>query len=409
MNRTLTAAFAAFEALLVLAIGVGIPLAPLTVLWGAQFGFGVDWATFWRASVDIWLVGHGVDVTMTLDPVLASGLGFAGAAEPFTITIAALGLGMLTLLLAVRAGRRVAETRYRALGTIAALGTFAGLSLLVTFTSLHPLARPSLVQGTALPTVVFAIGFVIGMRLTRREISRDLADGVGAPLRGWVTAWQPGTRVAVTTALRAGTAAAAGVILLASLATAAALALSYAKIITLYEGLHTEVLGGAIVTLGQIAFIPNIVIWTASWLIGPGFAIGTGSTVSALGTGLGPVPAIPLLGALPAGDFAFGFVGLLAPVVAGFLIGSIFGPALRRAVDTRAIAVTGVAAGVVGGAILGLLAWASAGAVGPGRLEHVGPDPWAVGAWAALELALSISVGLYASLVRPRIGASARR
>ncbi|MEQ1735490.1 MAG: DUF6350 family protein, partial [Rhodoglobus sp.] len=169
MNRPLTAAFAAFEALLVVAIGIGIPLAPLTVLWGAQFGFGVDWTAFWRASVDIWLIGHGVDVTLTLDPGVATSLGFAEAGQPFTVTIAALGLGMLTLLLAVRAGRLVAETRHRAVGLLAALGSFAGLSLLVTFTSLHPLARPSLVQGTLLPTLVFAIGFVIGVRLTRRH------------------------------------------------------------------------------------------------------------------------------------------------------------------------------------------------------------------------------------------------
>ena len=118
MNRRLTALFAAFEALLVVAIGVGIPLAPLTVLWGAQFGFGVDWGAFWRASVDIWLIGHGVDVTVTLDPTTAAALGYPGAGDPFTITIAALGLGMLTLMLAVRAGRRVAETRYRALMAI---------------------------------------------------------------------------------------------------------------------------------------------------------------------------------------------------------------------------------------------------------------------------------------------------
>ena len=78
---------------LVVAIGVGIPLAPLTILWGAQFGFAIDWVTFWRASVDIWLVGHGVDVRVTLDPTIAASLGFVGADQPFAITIAALGNG----------------------------------------------------------------------------------------------------------------------------------------------------------------------------------------------------------------------------------------------------------------------------------------------------------------------------
>lgn len=400
MNRRLTALFAAFEAMLVVAIGVGIPLAPLTVLWGAQFGFGVDWGAFWRASVDIWLIGHGVDVTITLDPTTATALGYAGADDPFTITIAALGLGMLTLLLAVRAGRRVAETRFRRLGQIVALGTFALLSFAVTFSSLHPLARPSLVQGTLLPTVVFGVGLVTGVLLTRREEG----ESTGRRLRDWITGWSPRVRAIIATGLRAGTAAAAAVVLLASLATSLAIAISYAKIISLYESLHTEVMGGFTVTLGQLAFIPNVVIWTASWFVGPGFAIGTGSTVSALGTQLGPIPAIPLLGALPTGSYTFGFVGLLVPVVVAFLVGAALGPGLRRRLGAEAggsgVLLTGLATGVVGGVILGMLAWASSGAVGPGRLAHVGPDPWAVGGFAALEIALAATIGLYASLRR---------
>ena len=46
MTRSLTALFAAFEAALVVAIGIAIPLAPLTVVWGIHYGFAVDWSTF---------------------------------------------------------------------------------------------------------------------------------------------------------------------------------------------------------------------------------------------------------------------------------------------------------------------------------------------------------------------------
>jgi hypothetical protein len=201
-------------------------------------------------------------------------------------------------------------------------------------------------------------------------------------------------------ALRGGAGAAAFVMLAASVVAAIAIAVSYGRVITLYQGLHTEVLGGAVVTLGQLAFVPNAVIWVASWLIGPGFAIGTGSSVSALGTALGPLPAIPLLGAIPSGSLAFGFIGLLVPVVAGFLAGAISGPTLRWQVSGAPLLTSGLAIGVVGGLILGLLAWASGGAAGPGRLAQVGPDPWAVGGIAALELGLAASLGLFASLRR---------
>lgn len=391
MNRKLTALFASFESLLVVGIGIAIPLLPLTLLWGVQYGLSIDWATFWRAAVDIWLLGHGVDIRMTLDPAVATALGLAGAEAPVTLTIAALGFALLTILLGVRAGRRVAETRYRVLGELVSLLVFAGASLLVTFTALHPLARPSLVQGTILPTLVFGLGLAIGVRRTR--IERDDAPG---PLSARLDDLPAFARPALVTALRGGTAAAALVITTAGLLTAAAIAFSYAKIITLYEGLHTEVLGGVAITLGQVAFLPNLVIWTASWLVGPGFAIGTGSTISPLATTVGPIPAIPMLGALPSGDSAFGFLGLLVPVVAGFLIGA----TMVRDRHVHPI-LAGLGIGVIGGVILGLLAWFSGGAAGPGRLVTVGPDPWAVGALAALELGVAAIIGVAASRRRP--------
>ena len=393
MNRQLTALFAAFEALLVVAIGIAIPLVPLTLLWGIQYGLAIDWAVFWRAAVDIWLIGHGVDVALILDPAIAAALGLAGADAPVKVTIAALGFALLTVLLGARAGRRVAEAGHRFLGELVSLSVVALASLAVTFSVLHPLARPSLVQGTLLPTLVFALGLAIGVRRTRSEM-----DAPPGPIRGWLDRLPPRVLPALVTALRGGTAAAAAVLALAALLTTAAIAISYARIITLYESLHTEVLGGVAVTLGQLAFLPNLVIWTASWLVGPGFAIGTGSVVSPLGTQLGPIPAVPILGALPSGDSGFGFLGLLVPIVTGFLVGAVLGTRRHAALDRIALIVGGIGTGIVGGVILGLLAGFSAGVAGPGRLATVGPDPWAVGAWAALEIGVSATLGILTTL-----------
>jgi len=52
--------------------------------------------------------------------------------------------------------------------------------------------------------------------------------------------------------------------------------------------------------------------------------------------------------------------------------------------------------GVVGGILLGLLAWISAGAAGPGRLVDVGPSPWLVGGVAAIEFGVAATVALFA-------------
>ena len=266
MNRQLTAIFAGAEALLVVAIGIAIPLAPLTLLWGVQYGFAVDWAIFWRASVDSWLIGHGVDVAISLDPVSAASLGVAGAVAPFTITIAALGFAMLTVLLGVRAGRRVSETGYLVLGPVVSLATFAAASALVTVSALHPFARPSLVQGTVLPTLVFALGLGIGLLAESRQNSNT---PWGRMPRA-ASSLPPEVTATIFASLRAGVGAAALIMTAASVVSAAALLISYGRVIALYEALQTQVIGGVVVTLGQLAFVPNVVIWTASWLIGPG-------------------------------------------------------------------------------------------------------------------------------------------
>jgi len=411
MTRRLTLLFSAFEALLVVAIGVAIPLVPLTILWAAQFGFAPDWAIFWRAAADIWLLGHGVDVTFTLDPTTAAALGIAGAGASVKITIALLGFALLTLLLGVRAGERVAETGHRVLGELTTLGVFAAASTVVTLTAVNGAARPSIWQGALLPTLVFGTGLFLGVLREGRERA---SDGGGSPLRGGIDGGRPQLRAALGGALRAGAAAVAITTLVSAVAVAVLIAVNYAHIIRLYEALHTEVIGGFALTAGELAFLPNLVIWAASWFVGPGFAIGAGSHVSPIGTALGPVPTIPLLGALPTGDLAFGFAGLLVPVAAGFLAGAAVRPILTRALDAAArddhpaphllgLVATALGGGVFGGLLLGLLAAVSGGAAGPGRFQQVGPDALAVGLAAALEFAVAIGIGLAASSRVPRL------
>jgi hypothetical protein len=393
MNRPLTALFAALEALLVAGIGIGLPLVPLTLLWAYQYGLQVDWVVFWRGSVDAWLLGHGADVRFMLDPLVAASVGFEGAGESFPVTIAALGFGLLTLLLAQRAGRRIAETPHRLVGIGTALIVFFGISLGVTLSALHPLARPSIWQGALLPTLVFALGLGIGSEIARARLRGQRTQEKESAVTRLIDRVPADIRLVAGQVLRGGTVAVALVMAAAAVATTVLIATSYGSIIALYEGIHAGVLGGVTLTLGQLAFIPNLVVWAASWLVGPGFALGTGSSVSPLGTSLGPVPAVPMFGALPAGDLAFGFLGLLVPVLAGLLAGLMV---RSRLGDRSTLELVGIGAGigVFGGALLGALAAASAGALGPGRLVDVGPNPWLVAAFAALEFGVPAFLGL---------------
>ena len=394
MNRTTTALLAALEALIVVAIGIGVALVPLTILWATQLDLGLDWFVFWRAAADAWLLGNGVDLHVQLAPGVVAALGIPAAIEPFPVTIALLGVALIAALFGVRTGRRAAESPHRWVGVGSAIATYGLLATLVTLSAGTALVRPSVPQGIILPTLVYALGVLVGSELGSG------ADGIRARF-----ALLPGrVRTVAAGALRGGTAAALGVIAASALALAALTVVNYATVIGLYETLQSGVMGGIALTLAQLALIPNLVIWAAAWFVGPGIALGVGTSVSPVGTSLGAVPGLPILGVLPHGSLELGFVGLVVPVLIGFGAAwltrrttdaaAALDPRGTPAPSTAERLVTGLAMGLVAGSILGLLAWWSAGAMGPGRLSTVGPDPLLVGALAAVEVGLAACVGL---------------
>ncbi|SDM81336.1 hypothetical protein SAMN05216368_102299 [Cryobacterium flavum] len=415
MNRITTALLAALEALLVVAIGIGIAMVPLTVLWAAHFGLSVEWFVFWRAAADIWLLGNGVDLTVQLGPDVAAALGLAGADTPFLISVVPLGFAMLSVLMGVHTGRRAAETPHRWTGVGVAVGTYAILAALVTLSAVSKTVAPNQLQGLLLPTLVYAAGVLVGAELGRRKAAGAVEglDRVSRGIRSWYQRMPQTTRTVIEGALRGGTAAAAGVLIVSAVAVTALIALNYATIIGLYEAVQAGVFGGATITLAQLALIPNLVIWAAAWFVGPGIALGVGTTVSPIGTVVGTLPGLPLFGALPQGTPAYGFLGLLVPVLLGFILAVVTRQFLdRRGAPERTSlehVLTGLGMGVVGGALLGLLAWWSAGAMGPGRLALVGPNPLLVGALAAAEIGVAAALGMLAGRVRlPSVRAAKR-
>jgi hypothetical protein len=409
MNRRSTALFSALEACLVVGIGIGIPLSLLTVMWAVQYQFQVDWVIFWRAAVSIWALGHGVDITFTLDPVVAEALGAPSTVMPFTVTLALLGFAALTLLAGWQMGRRTLDEPHRILGGLVAVAGILLLSALAGFSASHPAALHAESQTAVFPTLAFTVGFGLAS-LTSHGRWRDRWDSAIDRL--------PALPVSITgAALLAGAGAVVSVVAVAAIATAAALIIGFAQVIALYESLQAEILGGLALTTVQLALIPTAVLWAASWFIGPGFALGTGSVISPLGTIVGPLPAVPLLGALPMNVDGPGFTVILVPVLAAFVAGIAVRPRLVGALHPdspmlRWAFVTAGATALVAGTLAALLAVLSAGSAGPGRLSDVGPDPVAMGVWMLVETFIGASLGLLAggvSLPWARLSSVARR
>ncbi|GAB2968416.1 cell division protein PerM [Nocardioides montaniterrae] len=125
----------------------------------------------------------------------------------------------------------------------------------------------------------------------------------------------------------------------------------------------------------SLAVVPNAALFSSSYLLGPGFAVGGGTAVSPTLVILGPLPMFPLLAALPDGGPVPGWVPwlLVTPVLVAFAAGARIHH-LCPAAGLQEAAIRGCAGGILGGLVLGVATRVSGGAVGPGRMRHVGPD-----------------------------------
>lgn len=209
--------------------------------------------------------------------------------------------------------------------------------------------------------VTSGVGAALGVA-SRHDV---LADLLPAALR---------ERAFLRAALRAGVSAALLVLAVAVAVVAVLLVLHVDRAAQLWALLDPGA-GGflALVALCLLA-VPTLVVWTASVLVGPGFELGSQTSVDLSGAQLGAVPGLPVLAALPdPGAFPdavvlLGLVPFLAGVVAGWRVRPVTGwDSLGRRAGLGALA------GGAGGLLLGVVIGASGGAVGPGRLADAGP------------------------------------
>jgi Family of unknown function (DUF6350) len=218
--------------------------------------------------------------------------------------------------------------------------------------------------------------------------------------------------------IRTGLVAALLILAAGAVFTGLAVAVGGGEAADMIAAYRTGVAGQAGITLVSLAYGGNAAVWAAAYLLGPGFALGTDSSVRLTEVTVGPLPTLPLLSGLPDGPMgATGALLLAVPVLTAMVAGWLLtqrltrGPAERiGAAVVRPPAAPGadlppwsllfgaaLLAGPVAGLVLGSLAWLCGGSLGGGRLADIGPVPWQVALVTTGVVAISAAIGAAAA------------
>ncbi len=358
-------------------ISLAIITVPLLAAWATAAHVTAGWTQALRLSASGWLLLHHVAIA------------YPGG----QLGLVPLGLTLVPALAIYRSARRIApepllsqgfspgrvNVRPVAQATAGLAGGYAAVATLVALLVGSHAARPVLWQAPIGPAVLAAVAGAAGLLRGHPR---------GAELRAALAAWLP---VRIRAALRPASVAATVVLVASLLLVGVALVTSADRVSALHRALAPGAFGGALLVVGQVGYLPDLVAWSTSWLAGPGFAVGSGTVVSAGQVHLGVLPVVPVLGALPAAPVPAGWVGaaLAVPVVAGGVGGWLSArraPATDLALTSRLLDALVVA--IVAALGLALVVALAAGPMGPGRLADVGADALVVAPFLALELAL---------------------
>lgn len=334
----------------------------------ASFGAGLPGV--FRSAVQAWLVAH-----------------HAGFALPSgRVGMLPLGLVVLPGALLCRAGAAVARAidghrlRHAAL---AALGLAVPYTIIATLAALiarTDLVRPSLVEA---PVTGFLVAFIAG----GIGAARVVAPSRG--FKGFLRLLPERPRSLVT-----GSFGATAVLVIAgAVLSGASLAWHLGDAARLHGALAPGFVGGILLVLLQLAYLPNAVLWGLAYAVGPGFAVGSGTIVAPTGVITGTLPTFPLLAALPGPGPApaVSLIALAAPFAGGILGGIL----LVRAAPTpvlEAAPLWGFGCGLITGVITGGLAAFAGGPLGGHRMAVVGPSGWQVGLVSALEVGVAAAI-----------------
>lgn len=170
------------------------------------------------------------------------------------------------------------------------------------------------------------------------------------------------------------------------------LALNFTTAKNLTIVIQPGILGGLLLVILQVLYLPNIFFATFSYLIGAGFSFGSGTYISPFVFDLLEIPAIPALAAIPTRKLPFLSLFSISILIISLLT---FNQINQVKLDKKSIQQLRIRFLVISVVFIGFLAWISSGELLSENMSPVGVDPIKISAVISGNLLLSMIV-LYA-------------
>ncbi|CAB4532228.1 unannotated protein [freshwater metagenome] len=303
-----------------------------------------------RASIWLWLGAHLILFDLSLPPSFDSG----------TLSILPLGAALLPLL-AMRSGmnRSISALERVKPARIFFSFWYIAFILLATYLSRTSDVKPSLILAPLYALLLLVIA------------SLDFSHRALAPFR---------FSAHILTVV-------AGI---AMLLFGVSLALHFTIAKNLTTVLQPGWVGGVLLLLIQILYLPNLAIHALSYFLGFGFALGAATHISPTVFTIQQIPAIPILGGLPTGKHPLYLIGLTLFIVLALLVAL---SVIRRHSDLKN-RIREFSQLILGGSIaLALISYLSSGTLLTSALHPVGVRWWPIPAvFAASQLIFVVLV-----------------
>ena len=202
----------------------------------------------------------------------------------------------------------------------------------------------------------------------------------------YLTTLTVGKKVTLTQPVNLGSRIVAMLLAISAIFLSISLFINLSTIKDLITVLRPGIIGGFLLLLINIVYLPNAAVASMAYLSGTGFGVGTNTLVSPLEYSVEQIPALPILGALPRTEHPLFLFSIFFFVMAGAILAT-WTIALNSRVlfQSYFVSVFGIF----------ILAYFSSGSLLTSEMSTVGPSLWKFPLSVAIQMGLGIAMAIF--------------